>query len=71
MRPFNPVLSRQAMMAWLVDTHDQTVEMAETLKRYPVQLTSLAEFVAQYMRDRTDDVVPAARASYGTEASLP
>jgi NADH dehydrogenase len=71
MRPFNPVLSRQAMMAWLVDTHDQMVEMAETLQRYPVHLTPLAEFVAQYMRDRTDDVVPAAGALHGTEASLP
>ncbi len=27
MRPFNPVLSRQAMMSWLVDTRDQTVDM--------------------------------------------
>lgn len=58
-RPFNPVLSRQAMMAWLVDTRDQTVEMAETLQRYPVQLTPLAEFVAHYIRDRTDAMVPA------------
>lgn len=70
-RPFNPVLSRQAMMAWLVDTRDQTVEMAETLQRYPVQLTPLAELVAQYIRDRTDAVVPAtALAPHVSDASL-
>jgi uncharacterized protein YbjT (DUF2867 family) len=59
MRPFNPVLSRQVMMSWLVDTRDQTVDMAATLQRYPVQLTALAAFVAQYILDRTDAVVPA------------
>ena len=70
MRPFNPVLSRQAMMSWLVDTRDQTVEMAATLQRYPVHLTPLAEFVAQYLRSRTDAVVPATKiASHGTDAA--
>ena len=71
MRPFHPVLSRQAMMSWLVDTRDQTVEMAATLQCYPVQLTPLAEFVAQYMRSRTSVVVPGtAVPSHGTDASL-
>ena len=71
MRPFNPVMSRQAMMSWLVDTRDQAVEMAETLQRYPMQLTPLAEFVERYIRDRTDAVVPAtALASHGTDAPL-
>jgi uncharacterized protein YbjT (DUF2867 family) len=54
MRPFHPVLSRQAMMSWLVDTRDQTVDMAATLQRYPVQLTPLATFVAQYIRSGTN-----------------
>jgi uncharacterized protein YbjT (DUF2867 family) len=71
LRPFNPVLSRQAMMSWLVDTRDQTIDMTGTLQRYPVRLTPLAEFVVQYIRDRTDAVVPAAGAAYGTGASLP
>ncbi len=53
MRPFNPVLSRQAIMAWLVDTRDQAVDMTMTLRRYPVHLTSLVEFVAEYIRSRT------------------
>jgi uncharacterized protein YbjT (DUF2867 family) len=59
MRPFNTVLSRQAMMAWLVDTRDQTVDMTATLQRYPVALTPLAGFVEHYIRSRTDAVVPA------------
>jgi uncharacterized protein YbjT (DUF2867 family) len=71
MRPFNPVLSRQAMMAWLVDTHDQTVDMTATLQRYPVHLTPLTEFVAHYIRSRTDVVVSAtALAPNGTDAPL-
>lgn len=70
MRPFNPVLSRQAMMSWLVDTRDQAVDMAATLQRYPVHLTPLAEFGVQYMHSQTNAIVPATEiASYGTDAA--
>jgi uncharacterized protein YbjT (DUF2867 family) len=72
MRRFNPVLSRQAMMAWLVDACDQTVEMTAMLQRYPVHLTPLAEFVAHYLHSRTDVVAPATTgASHGTDVALP
>jgi NADH dehydrogenase len=45
LRPLNPGLSRQITAGINMDTTDQTFDMTETLKRYPVQLTKLEDFV--------------------------
>jgi uncharacterized protein YbjT (DUF2867 family) len=45
MRPFNPVLSRQLGMAILLDSGEQSCDMTETLKLFPLHLTRLEEFI--------------------------
>lgn len=53
MRPLNPALSRQIAAGVSMDTQDQTLDMAETLKRFPVSLTRLEDVVrAQYSQSR-------------------
>jgi len=52
LRPLNPALSRQIAAGVQMDTRDQTMDMTETLKRFPMPLT------------RLDDVV---RAAYGAQ----
>ncbi len=44
-RPLNPALSRQIAMGIFMDTADQTFDMSDTLKRYPMELTKLEEVV--------------------------
>ena len=49
MRPLNPTLSRQIAAGVYMDTEDQTLDMTETLKRFPVSLSRLEDVVrAQY-----------------------
>jgi uncharacterized protein YbjT (DUF2867 family) len=51
MRPVSPTLSRQIAAGVYMDTHDQTLDMTETLKRFPVPLRRLEDVVrAQYAR---------------------
>ena len=45
MRPFNPALARQIAAGVFMDTADQTFDMSETLKLYPVKLTRLEDYV--------------------------
>jgi len=45
MRPFNPALGRQIAAGVHMDTADQTLDMTDTLTRFPVQLTRLEEIV--------------------------
>jgi hypothetical protein len=53
MRPFNPALSRQIAAGVYMDTEDQTVDMTDTLKRFPVQLRRLEDVVrTQYTSSR-------------------
>lgn len=44
-RPFHPVLSRQLGMVIALETDEQSCEMTETLKEFPLQLTRLEEFI--------------------------
>ncbi|MDZ7336486.1 MAG: SDR family oxidoreductase [candidate division KSB1 bacterium] len=46
-RPFRPVLSRMITAGINFDTTDQTFDMAETLKQYPMPLTKLEDFVRE------------------------
>jgi NADH dehydrogenase len=53
MRRLNPALSRQIAAGVYMDTEDQTCDMTETLKRFPVPLTRLEDVVrAQFMPSR-------------------
>lgn len=45
LRPVNPTLSRQIAAGVQMDTQDQTLDMTETLKRFPVTLTRLEDLV--------------------------
>lgn len=45
MRAVNPALARQIAGGVYMDTEDQTLDMTETLKRFPVTLTTLEEVV--------------------------
>lgn len=45
MRPLNPGLSRQITAGINMDTTDQTFDITEALKRYPMPLTRLEDFV--------------------------
>jgi uncharacterized protein YbjT (DUF2867 family) len=44
-RPVNPALSRQIAAGVYMDTEDQTFDMTETLRRFPVSLTRLEDVV--------------------------
>jgi len=46
-RPFNPVMSRMITAGINFDTTDQTFDMTETLKKYPMQLTRLEDYVRE------------------------
>lgn len=46
-RPFNPVMSRMITAGINFDTTDQTFDMSETLKKYPMQLTKLEDYVRE------------------------
>lgn len=46
-RPFNPVMSRMITAGINFDTTDQTFDMTETLKTYPMQLTRLEDYVRE------------------------
>lgn len=49
MRPFNDTLSRQIAAGVYMDTEDQTLDMTDTLKRFPLPLRRLEDVVrAQY-----------------------
>jgi uncharacterized protein YbjT (DUF2867 family) len=50
MRPLNPGFSRQIAAGINMDTTDQTFDMTETLKRYPMPLTRLEDFVRMRYR---------------------
>jgi uncharacterized protein YbjT (DUF2867 family) len=51
MRRLNPTLSRQIAAGVYMDTEDQTLDMTETLKRFPVSLSRLEDVVrAHYGR---------------------
>jgi len=47
-RPFHPGLSQIMKSSILFDTTDQTLDMSETLQKYPLTLTNLEEWI----RDR-------------------
>lgn len=47
-RPFNPVLSRMITAGINFDTTDQTFDMTATLKKYPMTLTHLEDFVREH-----------------------
>ncbi len=50
LRPLKPALSRQIAAGVYMDTEDQTLDMTETLKRFPVRLKRLEDVVrAQYI----------------------
>ena len=46
-RPINPVMSRMITAGINFDTTDQSFEMTETLKKYPMQLTRLEDYVRE------------------------
>lgn len=46
-RPFNPALSQQIAAGVYMDTADQTLDMTETLRRFPLPLRRLEEVVQQ------------------------
>jgi NADH dehydrogenase len=53
-RPLNPALSRQIAAGVYMNTQDQTLDMTETLKRFPVSLRRLEDVVrAQYSQSHS------------------
>jgi uncharacterized protein YbjT (DUF2867 family) len=44
-QPINPAFSRQILAGIIMDTEDMTFDPAETLKQFPLRLTSLADVV--------------------------
>ncbi len=66
MRPINPALSRQLGMAILLATSEQSYDMTETLKRFPLQLTRLEEFIQ--MRYASSALRQSAMPEAGSEA---
>lgn len=51
MRLFNPALSRQIAAGIYMDTEDQSLDMTETLQRFPVQLKRLEDVVREQYAD--------------------
>lgn len=51
LRPFHPGLSQVMQFSLWADTTDQTFDPSETLKKYPVQLTRLEDWVQQRVQD--------------------
>ncbi|MCI0514165.1 hypothetical protein L0128_13190, partial [candidate division KSB1 bacterium] len=47
-RPFNPVMSRMVTAGINFDTTDQTFDMTATLKKYPMTLTRLEDYVREH-----------------------
>jgi uncharacterized protein YbjT (DUF2867 family) len=45
LRPFNPAMARQIKGGILFDTTDMCFDMRETLKLYPISMTSLGDFI--------------------------
>ncbi|GAA4410912.1 SDR family oxidoreductase [Nibrella viscosa] len=60
-KPFHPGIGRIMHMSALMDEIDVTMDMSETLNDFPLELTSIEEFVREQVAKHQTSAIPAAR----------